>query len=307
MMWEVSIAVVLLALLAASLEVGFLVGHRALELGRQATSGVQLGAIQGAMLGLLGLLLGFSFAGASSRYMERQDLIVRDANAIGTAYLRADMLGEPYRSQLRKVLAEYVQHRVEASQNLSRGVSEKVLAEVDQFHRRIWKVTREGVTAKPSAMLAVLMPVNELIDLNATRLAASRKHLPSLIMGLLVCCSMVAVGTIGFACGLAGGRSLPMTLSLVFLVAAALWTTIDMDYSRAGLIRLNDAPMEDLEESFQRSEGARTTTPASNENVRELPREYVLYSMEAGLVDTVSAGALVAVPPDERRCSSIHR
>ena len=93
MILEVAIAFALVFGLVAALIVGDVLGRR-VSRDRSASVGAQVGAIQGAMLGLLGLFLGFSFAGAAGRFMERQDLIVREANAIGTAYLRADLLDE---------------------------------------------------------------------------------------------------------------------------------------------------------------------------------------------------------------------
>src|SRR5215813_9733585 len=106
-MFEVCVAIAILGGLLISIEIGFRVGRHAAERNDALASG-QIGAIQGATLGMLALLLGFSFAGAAARFLERQDLIVTEANAIGTAYLRADLLDEPYRAQLRACLARYV-------------------------------------------------------------------------------------------------------------------------------------------------------------------------------------------------------
>lgn len=88
--------------------------------------------------------------------------------------------------------------------------------------------------------------MNEVIDRHSTRLAASRKHLPPLDMGLLIACSLLAVAVIGYGCGLAGRRNAPMTVSLVLLIGTALWITIDLDHPRAGFMQLSDAPLESL-------------------------------------------------------------
>jgi hypothetical protein len=243
---ETGIPVAIFLLLATSLEAGFRFGRRAVTPGGAATGAGQLGAIQGALLGLLGLLLGFSFAGAASRFIERQDLIVQEANAIGTAYLRADLLDAPYRSELRDSLKQYVEHRLRVSAQLRHGVPAAAKAEINQMHDRIWKAASQGVAAKPAAMLGVLPPVNEVIDLHSTRLAAGRKHLPTSVVGLLVICSTISIAAIGYGCGLSSRRSLVMTGPLVFVVAAAFWITIDLDHPRAGLIQLSDAPLKEL-------------------------------------------------------------
>lgn len=246
MMLEIAIAGGLLVLMWVSLEAGFRYGRRTLTRAPDATSGTQLGAIQGATLGLLGLLLGFSFAGAATRFIERQDLIVQEANAIGTAYLRADVLDEPQRSELRQSLKHYVARVIAISSQFRPGLRLDWRTEIGQLHDRIWKAASSGVAAKPAAMLAVLEPVNEVIDLHSTRLAAGRKHLPPLVMGLLIFCSMVSVAEIGCGCGASNQRRLAMTGSLVLLITAALWITIDLDYPRMGLIQISDAPLKEL-------------------------------------------------------------
>jgi hypothetical protein len=242
---DVSFAVGLLLLLLLALEAGFRAGrHTKRKRATEMTS--QVGPIQGAILGLLGLLLAFSFAAAGARFLERQDLIVQEANAIGTAYLRADVLDEPYRSELRAALKRYTERRIEVSRRLEAGATLADMAEVEQLHSRIWKAASDGVAARPAAMLAVLTPVNEVIDLHATRVAAARKRLPSLVLVSLIASSMLAVWVIGYGTGLAGPRHVPLTFALTILIGMAFWITIDLDRPRAGLIRLSDAPLEAL-------------------------------------------------------------
>jgi len=242
---DLSTAAGLFAFLLASLEAGFRTGRRASR-HHDAAPGEQVGAIQGAILGMLGLLLAFSFAAAGSRFMERQDLIAQEANAIGTSWLRADLLGEPSRSELRRALQTYTEHRVAVFAGRSGGLDAAALEAVDPQLTRIWSAALAGVAARPAATLAVLPPVNEVIDLHTTRLAAARKHVPLLVLGLLVACSSLALSVIGYGCGVAGRRRAPMTLPLTFLIGTALWVTIDLDYPRRGLIRLSDAPLEAL-------------------------------------------------------------
>jgi hypothetical protein len=95
----------------------------------------------------------------------------------------------------------------------------------------------------------VLDPVNDVIDLHSTRVAASNKHLPLVVTGLLVACSMLSIGVISYGSGSSGGggRSPLLSGSLALLIAAALWTTIDLDHARAGFIRLSDAPLQQLD------------------------------------------------------------
>jgi hypothetical protein len=86
--------------------------------------------------------------------------------------------------------------------------------------------------------------VNEVIDLHSTRLAAALKHLPVPVLGLLIASSMLAMGVMGYSNGISGHRRAPLTISLAVLIGLTLWITIDLDHPRAGLLQLNDAPLE---------------------------------------------------------------
>ena len=245
MIQDTSVAVGILLALLISLEIGFRIGRRAAS-GTDAAASAQIGAIQGAILGLLGLLLGFSFAAAGARFIERQDLIVQEANAIGTAYLRADLLDEPFRSELKSALKQYTEYRVAMASRVRFGFTEADAAAVEQQHARIWRAAIAGVTNRPATMVGVLPPLNDVIDLHSTRLYAAVKHLPTLVMVLLIASSMLAVGVIGYGYGGSGHRRAALTLPLAIVIAVALWTTIDLDRPRAGLIQLSDAPLLSL-------------------------------------------------------------
>jgi hypothetical protein len=242
---EVSVAGGLLIALSGALELGFRIGRRGHGQDPGDASG-QVGVIQAAVLGLLGLLLAFSFAAAGGRFLERQDLIVQEANAIGTSYLRAELLADPHRTELRTALKEYTEHRIAAAEMLRQGWVQQILTESERMHERIWRAAREGVIARPEFSVAVLTPVNEVIDLHSVRVFASRKQLPWLVLTLLVMCSLLATGVIGYGCGLEGQRRLPLTLSLTVLIGAALCVTIDLDQPRMGLLRLSDKPLQAL-------------------------------------------------------------
>ena len=242
---DIAAGLALLLLLVASLEIGFRAGARAAS-DPSARSGGDIGAIQGALLGLLGLLLAFSFGAAGARFLERQDLIVQEANAIGTAYLRADLLDQPARSQMREVIKRYTALRIEVSGRLSAGLREADQVENDRLQALMWSAARDGVLAKPAFAVAVLDPVNQVIDLHTTRLAAARKKLPSLVLGLLIASSALSVGVIGYGAGLSGRRRLMLSIALIIVIAMALWITIDLDNPRAGFLQISDEPLKAL-------------------------------------------------------------
>lgn len=234
-----------LGVLLLAIEIGFRLGRRRAER-EAAPAAANAGAIAGAMLGLLGLLLGFSFAGAAGRFLDRQDLIVTEANAIGTAYLRADLLNQPHQGDLKKALADYTRYRIEVSTTMTRTLGADVQSKIAGFHNAMWSAAHAGVEDKPATMLAVLNPVNDVIDLHSTRIAAGRKHLPPPLVALLMSCAVLSMSVIGFTSGLNKRRMFVTTGALAFLVATALWITVDLDHPRQGLIHLSDAPLADL-------------------------------------------------------------
>jgi hypothetical protein len=241
---EIAVAAGLLSGLLIAFEIGFRIGRNAK--GDDGGSG-QVGAIQGAVLGLLGLLLAFCFSGAAGRFLERQDLIVQEANAIGTSYLRADLLDDPHRSDLREALRAYAEHRIGVSHRLHQGLDSEHSAQVEQFHADLWRIASAGIDSKPGAMLGVLPPINDVIDLHSTRVAAGCRHLPMLVVALLIGCSLLALAVMGYGAAISGHRRASLTASLTILIGLSLWVTIDLDHPRAGLIQLSDEPLRALQ------------------------------------------------------------
>lgn len=235
----------LIAAMTVALGIGFRLGQHKREQGTDAISD-QVGITQTAVLGLLGLLLAFSFAAAGTRFMERQDQIVLEANAIGTSYLRAELLNGPQRAELRAALKEYTEHRIAVSAQLSQGWDPSVIGDIERKQARIWRAAREGVVRQPEFAVAILTPVNELIDLHTLRLNATRKGLPWLVMSLLIASSLLAIGMIGYGCGIENRRRRILTFSVALLISCVLWLTYDLDHPRSGLLRLSDAALQEL-------------------------------------------------------------
>ncbi|MFM9956489.1 MAG: hypothetical protein ACKVZJ_00295 [Phycisphaerales bacterium] len=247
-----AIAVGLLALLVISQEVGFRIGRRMRDAAWRAENpeaavGVSnLSTVLGATLGLLGLLLGFAFSGSTTRFMERQDIMLREANAMSTAYLRADLLSEPDRTQVRDALRAYAERRVALFHEVRQPESTAILGELEALQAKMWTAAVSGVKQTPAFAAVVLPPMNEIADQLSTRNAATKRHLPSLVIALLFTCAAASMGLIGFGCGVTGNRRAATTGVLLLLVASSLWVTIDMDYPRAGLMRINDDALRDV-------------------------------------------------------------
>lgn len=205
-----------------------------------------IGVLQAASLGLLALLLGFSFAGSSNRFLERQRLVVEEANAIGTAWLRAGLLDEAWAVPLRESLEMHAADRAALGQTTDTAEIEAIEDRMERRQSEFWEIARDGAAAEPSIAVVVLEPVNAVIDLHQTRKSAARLHLPVPVLLLLLLSAMLAIGSVGFGEGLTGCTGSAISIALVLLIALALWVIGDLDHPRRGLIRVDQSPVDQV-------------------------------------------------------------
>ncbi|MGB8804431.1 MAG: hypothetical protein WCC93_05865, partial [Chthoniobacterales bacterium] len=173
--------------LVALAEVGFRAGLRLFVKKDEPRKG-QIGAIQGAVLGMLALLLGFTFSMAVARYENRRDLVLREANAIGTTYLRASFLPETNAKAMEDLLRHYVDARL-SFYTAGSDAAKITLAqgETARLQRELWLHTVDAAKEAPSPITATFInALNETIDLDATRLNALRSRVPGAVWLLLV-------------------------------------------------------------------------------------------------------------------------
>ena len=203
-MTELWVAVGLVVGVVAAHELGFWLG----SLDRSADDPFdrQVALIRTSTAALVAFLIGFAFSGAASRFISRLDLIVEEANAIGTAYLRADIIAEPQRSELKAALKEYTADRVQLLSGKRRDQIETLLAKVGGLHERMWQSAVKGTLENPVLMQVVLPPINEVIDLHSMHLAMARRHLPLPIMAVLLGTAAISFGLVGFGNGRVGRR-----------------------------------------------------------------------------------------------------
>jgi hypothetical protein len=245
-----AIAVGLLAVMLLATETGYRLGRRRAADDDKSVDMV-ITTVLSATLGLVGLLLGFSFAAAGSRFIDRMDVIVRESNAIGTAYLRTDLLDEPYRGTCRRALRDYTATRIELFGEWEAEKVAPIRARSEALQNVFWKAAIDGVRKEGKFDETVLPPMNEVIDLHTTRHAMEHRHIPVLVFSLLIACTAVALSALGYGCGKKGRRHWASTSSLGLLLAAVLWIVLDLDYPRAGLLQINQDPMIALMESLK--------------------------------------------------------
>ena len=247
---------VVLAILA-SLLLAALVGHaiRRWEIRRARRRDEQVEHSQesylvGSMLGLLALLLAFSFSMALDRYEERRHLVIQEANAIGTSYLRAQLLDEPHRTRLSQLLVQYTDNRI-ALANSQPDQNAKLIAGNDLLLTEIWA----GVTAARESALAhgistpLLMTFNEVIDLDTERKVARQVRVPApvllLLYGFLILTALLLGYVLEDRRGRIGAAALFVLLSLYVGIIA------DLSRPASGSIRESQEPMLMLQASLK--------------------------------------------------------
>lgn len=247
--WLVILFGAILFLVAA--EIGFRLGirlHRASDEARRS----QIGGIQGAILGMLGLLLGFTFAMAVARYESRRELVLREANAIGTTFLRTSLLSDKYASTIQGLLNQYIAARLAFYEAGEDRTKQKAAEQsTQQIQRELWAQAVVAAKDAPAPLAAsFISSLNETIDLDASRRFALRSHVPGVVWILVL--SVAACGCVasGYAAGASGVRGGFTNFTLPLLIAIVVTLIADLDRPRGGLIGISQQPLVDLKESM---------------------------------------------------------
>jgi hypothetical protein len=238
----------------------FLAVGRRLGIRRRAheTEGAATGArvVEGAVFGLLGLLVAFTFSGAAARFDIRRQLIVEETNAIGTAYLRLDLLPTASQPALRARFRQYVEARLTAYRKLPDiAAAQAEETRATQVQGDIWRqaVAAGQEAGSPQAMMLLLPALNAMINLTTTRTLATRMHPPTLIFGMLFGLALASALLAGY--GMAGTQSHRWLHMLVFaaVIALAVYVILDLEFPRLGLIPFQafDQALADLLESMR--------------------------------------------------------
>jgi hypothetical protein len=226
-----------------SLEVGYRIGRRhSLKHRELAHEGI--GVIEAAVFALLGLLLAFAFSGGTSRLEARRQLVVEEANAIGSAYLLLDVLPSGEQPELRRLYREYLDKRIHAYEKLPdlKAVDQE-LERAARLQQEIWERAVASSRLDPTHESArLLLPaLNQMIDVTTSRTVALHTHLPSLIFALLILIALLSGLLAGYAMAKRNSRSLMHMVLYAAVIAATVYVILDLDFPRSGLIRLTTA------------------------------------------------------------------
>jgi len=245
-LYDVSLPTIFLVGLAAifaASEIGWQVGVRASVQGARNVS-----TLESAVLGLLALMIGFTFAMALSRFDARRNAVLNEANSIETAALRARLLPEPHRTQALQALREYTTIRLEvvnSSEPYSalQAIVDRSTALQETLWQQAMAVAQNDKTQVPTGIF--IQSLNDMIDNQGKHLAALRNTVPDIVLLMLFGVAATAGAFAGYASGLdKRRRRLP-----VYLIGLLVWTIIllilDLDRPIAGFVRVSQQPMID--------------------------------------------------------------
>jgi len=247
--WTILVVVTLILIVLA--EAGFRFGIMARRKLKEKAEG-HSGSVQGAILGLLGLLLGFSFAMAVGRYDARRALAVEEANSIGTTWLRASFLTEPRHAEAKALLREYTRLHLEAAKNPEDGQRlREILKESNAIQGKLWTIADDSVAESPGPVtMGFVTTLNETIDLQSSRIAALRNHVPAAVWLLVITVAACGSWASGYAAGAGGHRSFFNQAVFPLLIGVVITLIADIDRPQKGMVSVSQVPMIELYESM---------------------------------------------------------
>ena len=243
------IGLLFVVILLVALEVGYRIG-----IWRRRTTSESSGKGEGdliltSMYALLGLMLAFTYTFTLSRADLRKHAVIDEANAIGTAFLRAGMTSEPTRTELRKVLLDYAKTRVVTIETA--GTTDQLrrsLAHTLQAQSKIWPITERMVKARPAGPVevSIVQSINEVIDMHTKRLAVSFDRLPWIVLLMLLFLASASLAITGFNAGLSGRMNRWGLTVLILVLAAVMLVITDFDRPVRGFVQVSQRSLEDV-------------------------------------------------------------
>jgi hypothetical protein len=236
------------------LEIGRRIGLRHLHHAGGLARGV--GTAEGAVFGLLGLLIAFTFSGAASRFEDRRHLITEEANAIGTAYLRLDLLPTASQPSLRQLFRQYTEVRAHVYQDAhDEATVIKRLIQSERLQTQIWQqcllAAQRPETSNPAMMLLV-PALNEMLDITTSRAMAIRNHPPIVVFLLLTILSLIGSMLIGYEMADNPHRSWLHSVAFSVIMSLCIYVIVDLEFPRLGLFTITaaDQVLLDLQASM---------------------------------------------------------
>ena len=247
-----------------AMEIGFRSGRRKQASATEAIT--QANSVLAAMLGLLALLLAFTFSAALQRYEDRSQTVVAEANAIGTTYLRARLLPGGMPDEVQALLRQYLDVRIQEGRvdATEPELHESLQQQAQLMETQLWSHAVRAAELDAGVVTSGLFiqSLNELIDTSGTRDAALNRQVPEIVLFLMIATIVLTTATLGYASGIAGHRVTLAAFVLLILIALVVYLIIDLDRPRRGAIQVSHESMLSLQQTIGAVPGP-TVQPAS--------------------------------------------
>lgn len=212
----------------------------------------QTNAIQGGILGLLALLLGFTFNMALQRFDNRSHAVIKEANTIGTALLRTKLLPKPFDTQTENLIYQYVDLRLDIS-NVDLTQIEECRAinlKTDKIQNEIWNIAIKAAEVDPRPVTTgyFINSLNDVIDARGERNAILQRHVPEVILFLLFIVFIIGGALMGYTSGLGKKRAYIPTIMFTLLIVLVVFIIIDLDRPKRGIIKIKQDSMLELKQ-----------------------------------------------------------
>jgi hypothetical protein len=242
-------AVLFLVILFVAVEIGFRFGLRRHHAERSAEKSTRGDVTLGSMLALLGLMLAFTYAFTLSRADARKQSVVEEANAIGTAFLKADLLPEPGKSEIRDRLLDYARTRVITHEMVKDpSAREQFIGRTMAAQAQLWPATKralEGNTLGPYES-SMVQAVNDVLDAHTRRVTAALDHMPEVVSALLLLIAAVSLAVAAHNAGLSGRMNRWRIGGFTLMLAGLMLVILDFDRPQVGFIMLDETPLSAL-------------------------------------------------------------
>ena len=233
-LFSLSFVVCLFIAMVLVLEAGRRLGRRSRH--EADNTGTGFGAVEGAVFGLLGLLIAFSFSGASNRFNARRALIAEEANAAEAAYMYVDLLPEGIQTNVRDLIREYLDLRIAIYRRLPNfEYDSPEMKRSEELRKRIWSLATRAGPEPNEAVLAALMRMFEDGNL---RIDAHKTHAPGVLYGVLVIFSLACALLAGYGMSSSKARSWTHIFGFALILAISVYLILDLEHPRAGLINI---------------------------------------------------------------------
>lgn len=209
-----------------------------------------VGAMVASILGLVALVLGFTFSLAASRFDARRMAVLEEANAIGTAELRSRLLPEPERSEIGRLMREYVAVRIRGTEE---GKTEEAIARSETLHAQLWAQAATAAQKDTGSIMTgvFIQSLNDVIDLHSKRvLVGIRSRIPLVIWTGVYGLATLGMTAVGYQAALALTRRSPAMLGLIVAFAIVLLLIADLDRGQEGLLRVSQQALLELQHSL---------------------------------------------------------